>query len=50
MGHAVGDLDLSHLLQKTPAQSSDEFGPRDLGRDIEESLRKLLRGWQRVAA
>jgi hypothetical protein len=50
MGHAVGDLDLSHLLQKTTAQSSDEFGPRDLGRDIEESLRKLLRGWQRVAA
>jgi hypothetical protein len=50
MGQAVGDLDLSHPLRKPPAQPAEEFGPCDLGRDIEENLRQLLRGWQRVAA
>jgi hypothetical protein len=50
IGHTVGDLDLSHLLRKPPAQPAEGFASCDLGRDIEESLRQLLRGWQRVAA
>jgi hypothetical protein len=50
MGHAADDLDLSHLLRTPAGRVAEEFGPCDLGQDLEESLRLLLRGWQRVAA
>jgi hypothetical protein len=50
MGLAPEGPDPSHRLRKPAGRVVEKFGPWDLGPDVEESLRQLLRRWQRVAA